>query len=262
MPLKSLMLLMTHDLITRPFGEVKANGFLSFSLHTDNHALNNFPYLATSVVRTILSKMCGILFTLSTCPSPPSPSHVSLVSLRGPDSTETYTVARGSKNLTFTSSLLSVRGTDPTPQPLVDPSTGSVLCWNGEAWCIRGAPIAHSANDTREVFEVLLAAPGGNVQDVLRDVEGEFSFVFYDARAGVCWFGRDWAGRRSLVMRTSSDGLEVASVGDGIGGSPWNEVEAGGVWKIDVEKDVSTWVTERLNGNQVCTIHLCMSFTD
>ena len=193
--------------------------------------------------------MCGILFTLAV---PPSPAHISLVSLRGPDSTKTHTVTTPAGNdLTFTSSLLSVRGAEPTAQPLVDPATGSVLCWNGEAWRIRGAPIAHSANDTREVFKVLLAAPAGNVQDVLGHIDGEFAFVFYDAVAGVCWYGRDWAGRRSLVTRMGAGTLEVASVGDGVAGCAWAEVEAGGVWCVDVDAGTSVWIAERSDGRKV-----------
>ena len=206
--------------------------------------------------------MCGILFALSSCPAySPSPSHVALISLRGPDCTRTHKVTLGSKTLTFTSSLLSVRGSQPTPQPLVDPGTGSVLCWNGEAWRLHGRPIAAGASDTREVFDTLLSAPEGRVDEVLGHVEGEFAFVFYDAPTGVCWYGRDWAGRRSLVARTRRDGalLEVASTGDdsgaGAGGSEaWEEVEAGGgVQRVDVTSGHQVWVTgTRKAGEKVC----------
>jgi asparagine synthetase B (glutamine-hydrolysing) len=198
--------------------------------------------------------MCGILFTLSSSPSPPSQSHISLISLRGPDSTRTHTVISGRNTITFTFSLLSVRGSQPTPQPLIDPSTGSVLCWNGEAWRIRGVPITSCASDTREVFKVLLSAPGGKVEGVLGAVEGEFAFVFYDAPTGMCWYGRDWAGRRSLVRRRRGSALEVASVGDEVRKESWEEVEAGGVWRVDVGSGKEAWITKCVNGDEVCDL--------
>ncbi|KAF8538739.1 asparagine synthase-domain-containing protein [Trichophaea hybrida] len=198
--------------------------------------------------------MCGILFTLSSSSAPPSPSHISLISLRGPDSTRTHTIISGCNTLTFTSSLLSVRGSQPTPQPLVDPSTGSVLCWNGEAWRISGVPIASCANDTCEIFKVLLSAPEGRVKDVLSTIEGEFAFVFYDAPTRMCWFGRDWAGRRSLVKRRRGSAFEVASVGDGVGEEPWEEVEAGGVWRVDVGSGEEAWITKRTNGDEIHSV--------
>jgi asparagine synthetase B (glutamine-hydrolysing) len=193
--------------------------------------------------------MCGILFTLSaSAASSPPISHVALISHRGPDAIRTHTVTAHTKTLTFTSSLLSVRGTEPTPQPLIDAATDSVLCWNGEAWRINGSPLAEGANDTREVFEVLLNAPEGKVQDVIGTIEGEFAFVFWDGR-GTVWFGRDWAGRRSLVVRRDEEGMEIASVGDGEEG--WEEVHAGGVGRVNAESGEETWVTQRSTGEEV-----------
>jgi len=182
--------------------------------------------------------MCGILFSLSSGPPSLPADHIALISHRGPDSTRTRTLHHNGRTLSFTSSLLSVRGSTPIPQPLEDPATGSVLCWNGEAWRISGTPLAPGENDTLAMFNLLLTRG----VDGVRDVEGEFAFVFYDAALGICWFGRDWAGRRSLVLRRENgDGLMVASVGDGMGG--WDEVETGGVWMFDVVSGEMIWRT-------------------
>ncbi|KAI5852026.1 asparagine synthase-domain-containing protein [Tricharina praecox] len=181
--------------------------------------------------------MCGILYSISSAPRSPSADHIALISHRGPDAIRTRVVHRNGRTQSFTSSLLSVRGSTPIPQPLEDPTTGSVLCWNGEAWRITGVPLPPGENDTLAVFELLLARG----IDGLRELEGEFAFVFYDAPLGVCWFGRDWAGRRSLVMRREEDTLMVASVGDDKGG--WEEIETGGVWRSDVVSGEMIWHT-------------------
>jgi len=190
--------------------------------------------------------MCGILFSLSSVPLSPSARHVALISQRGPDSTLTRTFQQNRQTLSFTSSLLSVRGSAPVPQPLEDPATGSVLCWNGEAWRISGVPLAPGGSDTLAVFDLLLTR---GIEGI-RDIEGEFAFVFYDAPLGVCWFGRDWAGRRSMVLRKAGEGcVAVASVGDGEG--DWEEVETGGVWRVDVGSGEMIWRTSGESAEKV-----------
>ena len=124
-----------------------------------------------------------------------------------------------------------------------------MLCWNGEAWRIRGAEIEEGEGDTREVFEVLLKAPDGRIDEVLGAVDGEFAFVFYDAPRGVCWFGRDWVGRRSMVVKGGGGEIRVASVGDGEVG--WSEVDAGGVWRVEIESGDQRWVVKRADGSDV-----------
>lgn len=183
--------------------------------------------------------MCGILFTISpTAGAPaPSPSLSALISRRGPDSTRTHSATFGSYTLTFTSSVLSLRGTHITPQPLVDPATGSVLCWNGEAWRIGEDALVPGVNDGEEVFKLLLAAGAGRgLKEALEVIRGPYALVYFDAVAGRVWFGRDALGRRSLLCRESGKGWEkgfmVASVGDERAG--WSEVEADGLRWLDL----------------------------
>ncbi|KAH0615065.1 uncharacterized protein H6S33_000701 [Morchella sextelata] len=214
--------------------------------------------------------MCGILFTLRPSPSPsssslsPSPSSLSpspsspspspsetlttRISQRGPDLTHTHHThhATHTHTLTFTSSVLSLRGpTDTTtPQPLVDPSTGSVLCWNGEAWRVNGSPLEPGVNDGAAIFQLLLAG-GEDVPAVMERVEGPWAMVYWDAVAGRLWYGRDALGRRSLLWKNDGErGLVVASVGDGHG---WSEVDADGLRWVLVgggETGVVPWAWE------------------
>lgn len=187
--------------------------------------------------------MCGILFAVSpvgaVAPLEASTPLTALISRRGPDSTHTHTATFKSYSLTFTSSVLSLRGAHVIPQPLVDPSTGSVLCWNGEAWRIGNDALLPGANDGEQVFKLLLAAGAGKeLKDALESVAGPYALVYYDAVAGRVWFGRDALGRRSLLYRGLGVGLEkgfvIASVGDGSKEAGWKEVEADGLRYLDL----------------------------
>lgn len=198
--------------------------------------------------------MCGILFTLRpsspspspTTTAPPSESLTARISQRGPDLTHTHHTHHASHTLTFTSSVLSLRGPThtTTPQPLVDPSTGSVLCWNGEAWRVNGSPLEPGINDGAAIFQLLLAR-GKDVSAVMERVEGPWAMVYWDAAAGRLWYGRDALGRRSLLCKSDDEGgLVVASVGDGHG---WSEVDADGLRWVLVgggESGVVPWAWE------------------
>ncbi|KAI5853015.1 asparagine synthase-domain-containing protein [Morchella snyderi] len=202
--------------------------------------------------------MCGILFTLRPSSSsssfsssfsstvPHSETLTTRISQRGPDLTHTHHTQHASLTLTFTSSVLSLRGpTDTiTPQPLIDPSTGSVLCWNGEAWRVNGSPLEPGVNDGAVIFQLLLAG-GKDVPAVMEHVEGPWAMVYWDAVAGRLWYGRDALGRRSLLWKNDEEaGLVVASVGDGHG---WSEVDADGLRWVLVgggETGVVPWIWE------------------
>src|SRR5438045_4440416 len=85
--------------------------------------------------------MCGILVSV-TFRGSPSSLHgdlVGYIAARGPDSFETHKIqiaalpSQQTVELTFTSSVLHLRGQEVTVQPLVSKG-GDVLCWNGEVW--------------------------------------------------------------------------------------------------------------------------------
>ncbi|KAF4512483.1 hypothetical protein G6O67_001618 [Ophiocordyceps sinensis] len=140
--------------------------------------------------------------------------------------------------LSLTSTVLSLRGDAIAKQPLVDSATGSILCWNGEAWRIQGQPV--QGNDAQAVLSRLSAADrhgldsshADSVLDVLRAIEGPFAFIYLDYPARRLFYGRDRLGRRSLLIKPG-DPFSLCSVA----GSPaaaWVEVEADGcAWAQD-----------------------------
>ncbi|GFF77913.1 hypothetical protein IFM61606_01358 [Aspergillus udagawae] len=205
--------------------------------------------------------MCGIYFSLSTNGSVlPNEETCNLLRNRGPDSYQIHTrqqelslshkgQTKVTVTLTFISTVLSLRGDHVYAQPLVDSSTQSVLCWNGEAWKIAGEPIQD--NDTESIFQSFLRAthslldavdhedPVRKIAGVISNITGPFSFVFYDAVNSRLYFSRDCLGRRSLLQGLDESGnLRICSVCDSSSSSHFEEVDTDGVHFIDFEQDV------------------------
>lgn len=215
--------------------------------------------------------MCGIFF--SCCQEEhqlPSNTLLDDLKRRGPDAadlvspTVTFerTVSRKTCSkmqkrvyfLTFLSTVLSLRGRSIAKQPLRDPVSGSILCWNGEAWSIGNQSI--QGNDAEYVFNIFLNAtkshtdkadPGFTsrnhclqvVIDILSSITGPYAFVFYDAQHHRVFYGRDALGRRSLLIRRySNTSIVLSSIGDPTGSEDWMEVEADGIYVLDLTADI------------------------
>ena len=217
--------------------------------------------------------MCGIYCSLSHSQHIlPSETALQYLKQRGPDSCLTIQrVVRGQLksafcHLSFCSSVLSLRGDYTTQQPLEDPSSDSVLCWNGEAWKFEDEFV--SGNDAQVVFNRLLEAAKGPPADadttssdaesslrriliVLSRISGPFAFLFYDSRAQRVFFGRDILGRRALLSAVARDGsMLVSSVRDPFHSDIWEEVEADGLRIINIDpaadrKDLARDPSER-----------------
>ncbi|KAJ6004497.1 hypothetical protein N7522_006142 [Penicillium canescens] len=198
--------------------------------------------------------MCGIFFSLSSSNMiPPTQETCNLLKQRGPDSCKTHafqkdikgqdgSTSRLSYYLTFTSTVLSLRGDHVYTQPLVDPATQSVLCWNGEAWKIGGERV--QGNDTEDVFNLFLQAVQFESKDAterlvkaIGSLSGPFAFVFYDAVHSRVFYSRDCLGRRSLLEGFDENGnLKICSICDSSSISCFREVGTEGVYTIDLER--------------------------
>lgn len=190
--------------------------------------------------------MCGIFFALSRAAHvTPDTNTQRLLQNRGPDSTGQHQILIESSKgapvyATFLSTVLALRGSHVIEQPLRDEATGSVLCWNGEAWSISGNAVG--GNDSQLVFSKLREACNGasalavrNVTELLSSIRGPYALVFYDAPNQRIYYGRDCLGRRSLLRKHTADGtLVLSSVCDNASGEAWSEVEADGIHVIDL----------------------------
>lgn len=194
--------------------------------------------------------MCGIFFSLShTGPILPDASTEQLLKHRGPDSKgtlQTEILVDGHRLCaTFVSTVLALRGTSIVEQPLSDSASGSIFAWNGEAWAIAGQPI--SGNDSQRVFDSLFATCKSvatnsrtssleAVTKLLCEIRGPFAFVFYDALHSYIYYGRDCLGRRSLLRKsTPNNELILSSVCESSGNDKWVEVEAEGLYVVDLK---------------------------
>ncbi|PHH86332.1 hypothetical protein CDD83_10397 [Cordyceps sp. RAO-2017] len=185
--------------------------------------------------------MCGIHATISASgPCPISAGLQKRLRNRGPDHFGTVErlldPGRGPLRVSLTSTVLSLRGDRVVRQPLVDAASGSVLCWNGEAWSVRGRPV--EGNDG-EALLAELAAVGGEagvdgVLDVLRAVEGPFAFVYLDVPAKRVYYGRDRLGRRSLLLERGEQAFSLSSVAEAPAAG-WAEVEADGFYVLQLD---------------------------
>lgn len=215
--------------------------------------------------------MCGIYFS---CTKQKNTHHcdnsLGFLRQRGPDGLKTvHCEVKGETSdtsldnescvfyLTFIATVLSLRGGFVVEQPLEDKRSGSILCWNGEAWTIKGAPIA--GNDTVAVLDLLVKAvsfQSGSgskdtssdgemsqaVLDVLSSVAGPWAFVFYDARYQRIFYGRDALGRRSLLQKINASGsLMLSSVVDFSQAEDWAEVEPGGIHRYDIASKADSY---------------------
>jgi len=160
--------------------------------------------------------------------------------------------------LTFLSTVLALRGEVVQAQPVVDQSTGCVLCWNGEAWKIGNKEV--QSNDTAQIFDLLVdAARAGNdsIVNVLTSITGPFAFVFYDAVSSILFYGRDRFGRRSLVWQEQNNGALTISSIDITNNKPAQEVSTNGLYSIDLKEDsltpiLSEWPTASPPINREC----------
>ncbi|KAI6246326.1 hypothetical protein HI914_05710 [Erysiphe necator] len=196
--------------------------------------------------------MCGIHFSLSQqefcCPND---QLIQLLRNRGPDyiNNERVRVPRKNGNdyyISFTSTVLGLRGEQVICQPFKNKAESLFFCWNGEAWKINTHVIVN--NDGKVIFDLLQKASSiqstseatVEVLRTLRSISGPFAFVFYDHIHRQLYFARDRLGRRSLLYKDKNDNtlLELCSISDPLDGS-WEELETDGLYQLSLTEDQS-----------------------
>lgn len=217
--------------------------------------------------------MCGIFFT---CCQQEQHTHscagtCEFIKRRGPDSFKTIhrqvnlnssesAIGKNSdvSYLTFAASVLSLRGQGVVEQPLEDVQSGSIFCWNGEAWKIDNTPI--QSNDGTVIFDLLLTLlkprSASTITDKFSDkdfpqavfdsmsrISGPGAFLFYDPKHQHIFYGRDALGRRSLLQKIGPDrSFSLSSVCNSTNPDDWYEVDAGYMYRLDLSsKTVDRW---------------------
>ncbi|KAH8650125.1 asparagine synthase [Xylariales sp. PMI_506] len=140
--------------------------------------------------------------------------------------------------ISFTSTVLALRGDRVAKQPFEDDASNSVLCWNGEAWKIGDQLVR--GNDGEAVFSLLTSVSSpdaverkNHILTALRGIQGPFAFLYLDYPGKCLYYGRDRLGRRSLLVHRASDqsALTFSSIADSR--TPeWAEVDADGIYTM------------------------------
>jgi asparagine synthetase B (glutamine-hydrolysing) len=216
--------------------------------------LSSAPQHQPSITTFVPPAMCGIFCSISRgCSISPDQATKQLLQNRGPDSIGQREVlvnaplpredakASAPLHVTFLSTVLSLRGTSIVEQPVQDAHSGSTLCWNGEAWTVGNELV--TGNDSQLMFAKLISASSNKAPEesiravvaLLTTIRGPYAFVFYDAVHRLVYYGRDCLGRRSLLRKTTlDDTLILSSVCDNASGESWTEVEANGIYIVDL----------------------------
>lgn len=118
--------------------------------------------------------------------------------------------------LEFYASVLSLRSCAKSLQPLVD-TEGNVLMFNGEIFEYEDEnetiELNGMKNDTEYLYQKLSQSSDmKNILSVISSIRGPYSFIFYNKSEEKLYFGRDFIGRRSLILFQSSKEVIISSV--------------------------------------------------
>lgn len=132
---------------------------------------------------------------------------------RGPDSQGVLNVAR---DLTFGASRLAM--TDPHPrsdQPMRNLENGDVIVFNGEIYNflelrerLSGIGVQFNTNSDTEVLLKSLSVFGVKI---VPELEGMFSFVYYNNTDNVLILARDYLGKKPLYFYLANDQFYFSS---------------------------------------------------
>lgn len=184
--------------------------------------------------------MCGICcfvsFSVEHCRKDLKEDLLCNLKRRGPDSSKQLLKCDTNYQCVFSGHVLHLRGV-LTAQPVED-ERGNVFLWNGEVFS--GIKVEEIENDTQIMFNYLSSCKSeSDIMSLFSEVQGPWSFIYYQASSHSLWFGRDFFGRRSLLWHfndvdksvcLSSVGLQTPGVAN-----QWQEVPASGIFRIDLQ---------------------------
>jgi asparagine synthetase B (glutamine-hydrolysing) len=140
------------------------------------------------------------------------------INFRGPDSYHKENISE----VEMIGCVLHIRGLNIVKQPIGKDSFW--LLWNGEVYgnnVFSDVKYDLDSNDTSQIYQKLQSF---SPLQVFSEIEGCFAFILL--KDNEIWFGRDFLGRRSLVVSRSLSSYTISSLG------PGSQVPTGGIFKI------------------------------
>ena len=158
--------------------------------------------------------MCGIALVIS-----PHGLHTETIqdvieaplTRRGPDCYGRHDLSLNGHVVSFAASLLQLRGTNRSTVPIRSSSSDDVLLFNGEIF--EGLEMEEGENDGQALLRALESSSSSSEEGpvgVLSRLRGPWSIVYWHSASSKVWIGRDFMGRRSLLVHwpSASDGTE------------------------------------------------------
>ncbi|XP_057331145.1 asparagine synthetase domain-containing protein CG17486 [Microplitis mediator] len=119
------------------------------------------------------------------------------ISKRGPDSLNLYCHVLNEQLIgKFAAGVLWMQGPEPKVQPCVD-DEGNILLWNGDIFS--GPLKSENESDTFTLLTHLKLSK--NILETISLIEGPFSLIYYQKSTNLLYFGRDFIGRHSLLIK-------------------------------------------------------------
>ena len=105
--------------------------------------------------------------------------------------------------LVFLNSLLQLQGYE-TRNPTLKDGQGSILLWNGEVF--DGLDVSLDTNDGVHLLHRLSQCTDDeSIAISMSSIRGPWAIVYYNASDQSIWFGRDFMGRKSLLLQVPKD---------------------------------------------------------
>nr|CAB3223735.1 asparagine synthetase domain-containing protein 1-like [Phallusia mammillata] len=152
---------------------------------------------------------------------------------RGPDHSGSYKHQNENFAVLFQASVLHMQGEVMQTQPVVS-KRGNVLIWNGEVF--GGLQVPENKSDTAVLLEALEnTSTSTEICSILGSIQGPWGFVYFDKTTNTLWFGRDYFGRRSLLLSSQSEEIVLSSICNKAR-KHWIDLPACGIFSLNLNE--------------------------
>ena len=114
-------------------------------------------------------------------------------------------------NIGMVSTVLWLQGDQIQKQPLVD-TFGNILMWNGDIFRIENESRDECESDTSLLSRLLAKCDSSyDIISVMEKIHGPWAMVYYHKKTNCVWFGRDFFGRQSLLVKKQNNSIYLSS---------------------------------------------------
>ncbi|XP_018579663.1 asparagine synthetase domain-containing protein CG17486 [Anoplophora glabripennis] len=153
------------------------------------------------------------------------------INKRGPDWFGTNTYYSKNYHLLFAASVLWLQGKYMAKQPLQDDRY--VIIYNGDIFGGLSSELTLEEGDTKVLFRLMHNT--SNIATTLAQLQGPYSFIYFDKIEEKLYFGRDIYGRRSLLVGKHNEAIILTSVAKRAREYDFIELPSIGTFSLDMK---------------------------